>query len=84
MRIKIEFNGEVYYRACSEAYRWTGHLKGSPDWLVQYVEDEEAVVAKGDRAFLFIGIKNGFPRASVGDIIVKDGEYIDIIRKAEP
>lgn len=83
MRIKIELDGEVYYRVCSWAYRWTGKLKGSPDWLIRYVEDEEAIVTN-NKSFLFISTASGFPRADIGDIIVKDGQYIDIIRNTKP
>lgn len=84
MRIKIEFDGQTYYRNCSEAYRWTGVIRDAPDWLTDYIAEDMAIIAKADRALLFINLRNGWPRANVGDIVIQDGENIDVIRRTEP
>lgn len=80
MRIKIEFDNQTYYRTCSWAYRWTGVVKDAPDWLTDIILNEDAIVMKSNRDIVFVTV-NGYPRAGVGDIIVKDGQIIDVIRR---
>ncbi len=82
MKIRVSFEDKVYHRTCSHAYRWTGVVKDSPDWLTDMLGNDEAIVAKSNRDIMFTTI-NGYPRACIGDIIVRDGQNIDVIRSTE-
>lgn len=79
MKIMITFDDQVYYRSCDYAYRWLGVVKVSPDWLTDMIADGDAVVIRSTAEILFKTI-NGYPRAEVGDVIIKNGEHIDVIR----
>lgn len=78
MKITITFDDKTYYRDCGEAYRWTGVIKDAPDWLTDLLADKEAIIVRGSGIF-FITV-HGYPHADIGDIIVKDGNKIDVIR----
>lgn len=86
MKIKIEFDGQTYYRDCSWAYRWTGRIMDSPEWLTDMIADGDAMIVPGrlGKKDILFRTANGYPYADPGDIIIKDGSKIDVIRNVEP
>jgi hypothetical protein len=79
MKIMVEMNGAHYYRTCSDAHHWDGVVRTAPDWLQDMMADGDATLTK--EKMLTMRTKNGYIIADVGDIIVCDGDNIDIMRK---
>lgn len=78
MKIEINVQGQTYYKSCSKVCIWMGSLKDAPDWIVEAVEDNDAMVHK--HKTITIKHKNGYAVADPGDIIIKDGECIEVWR----
>ncbi len=72
--------------SCLGFHVWTGDLRKAPNWIVdniiphgEPILEEGAMMVAAQKALL---IKhNGWPRADVGDLVIKRRTGFDIIRK---
>lgn len=81
MELSINVNGKTYYKTCKDAFVWTGVLREAPEWVAEMVLEEEAIITKGTRSLTFVSVKQGYPCADIGDLVIYDGKTFNIIRK---
>lgn len=78
--ITITIGDQTLYRTCNDCFLWTGVLKQAPEWVIEMVADGHAIVQGKTKSITFI-VKDGYPIADIGDLVILDGKQIDVIRR---
>lgn len=83
MMIAITIGKNVFRKRCMDVWRWRGSFHGTPDWLEEFLLEDRAIITPS-RGVMFKGLRNGYPQADVGDLIVLvKPDVVEIIRQTE-